>query len=49
MEIVGSSDKLIPAVSGGNTFTIQGGEHFMVIDKAKKVSEIINGIISDGE
>lgn len=46
-KIVGSSDKLIPAVSGDNTFTVQGGEHFMIVDKANEISEIIKGILND--
>lgn len=44
-KIVGSSDKLVPAVSGDNTFTIQGGEHFMIVDKAKEISDIIQEIL----
>lgn len=41
IKIGGSKDKLLPP-KGKNTILIEQGEHFMIVDKAKEISEIIN-------
>lgn len=37
----GAKDKLLP-VKGKNAIIIEGGEHFMIVDKAKEVSKVLN-------
>jgi len=41
IKIGGSKDKLLPP-KGENTILIEQGEHFMIVDKAQEISEIIN-------
>ncbi|GGZ31346.1 hypothetical protein GCM10007049_25560 [Echinicola pacifica] len=41
IKIGGSKDKLLPP-KGNNTIIIENGEHFMIVDRAKEISEIIN-------
>lgn len=41
IKIGGTKDKLLPP-KGENTILIENGEHLMIVDKAKQVSEIIN-------
>lgn len=41
IKIGGSKDKLLPP-KGKNTILIDKGEHFMIVDRAKEVSDIIN-------
>ena len=41
IKIGGTKDKLLPP-KGENTILINGGGHFMIVDKAKEVSGIIN-------
>lgn len=41
IKIGGTKDKLLPP-KGQNTILIENGEHLMIVDKAKQVSEIIN-------
>ncbi len=41
LKIGGAKDKLLPP-KGGNTILIEQGEHFMIVDKAEEISEIIN-------
>ena len=42
IKINGDNDKLIPASKDEKTILIKGGGHFMIVDKAKEISEIIN-------
>ena len=42
IKINGEVDKLIPLKNHKNTITIKNGEHFMIVDKAKEVSDLIN-------
>lgn len=42
LKISGEKDKLIPPNVDENTTVIPDGQHFMIIDKAKEISEIIN-------
>ena len=42
IQINGTKDKLIPAGKDENVKLIEGGQHFMIVDKAKEISEIIN-------
>ncbi|APY06843.1 hypothetical protein BWZ20_00375 [Winogradskyella sp. J14-2] len=44
IKIGGTKDKLLPP-KGKNTILVQNGEHFMIVDKAKKISDIINSRI----
>ncbi|MFK8044468.1 MAG: alpha/beta hydrolase [Crocinitomicaceae bacterium] len=41
IKIGGSKDKLLTP-KGKNTIVIEGGEHFMIVDRANEISEIIN-------
>lgn len=41
IKISGTKDKLLPP-KGENTILIKNGEHFMIVDRAKEVSDIIN-------
>ncbi|MDX1349668.1 MAG: alpha/beta hydrolase [Putridiphycobacter sp.] len=41
IKIGGSKDKLL-APKGKNTIIIENGEHFMIVDRADEISEIIN-------
>lgn len=40
--ISGERDKIMPCVIKPHTIVIKGGEHFMVVDRADEISEIIN-------
>lgn len=42
--IHGSSDRIIP-LKNKNTFIVEGGGHFMIVDKAKEISEHIQHIL----
>lgn len=42
LKIGGTRDKLIPPAAGSNTRLVENGEHFMIVDRAKEVSAIIN-------
>lgn len=41
IKIGGTKDKLLPP-KGANTILIDKGEHFMIVDSAKEISDIIN-------
>jgi pimeloyl-ACP methyl ester carboxylesterase len=42
VKIHGSKDKLIPLNNQCNSHVVDGGEHFMIVDRASEISEIIN-------
>ncbi|WP_291966115.1 hypothetical protein [Maribacter sp.] len=42
LKINGTKDKLIPPRGKTRTKLIEGGEHFMIFDRAEEISEIIN-------
>ena len=42
LKIVGTNDKLIPPDKDIKLKLIEGGEHFMIVDKAEEISQIIN-------
>ncbi|MEP2237254.1 MAG: alpha/beta hydrolase [Maribacter sp.] len=42
LKINGTKDKLIPPKGTTKTKLIEGGEHFMIVDRANEISEIIN-------
>jgi hypothetical protein len=42
IHICGSNDKLIPPTIRSCSHLIEGGEHFMIVDKAEEISQIIN-------
>jgi len=44
IKVSGTKDKLLPP-KGDNNILIDKGEHFMIVDRAKEVSDIINGKI----
>lgn len=44
IKIGGTKDKLLPP-KGDNTILIDNGGHFMIVDRAKEISDIINGEI----
>ncbi len=44
IKIGGTKDKLLPP-KGKNTILINEGAHFMIVDKAKEISEIINNLM----
>jgi len=45
IKISGTKDRLIPIKRGQNTIEIKGGAHFMIVDKADEISQIINHVI----
>ena len=47
IKINGTKDKLIPHQKGENQILIEGGEHFMIVDKANEISTIINNKLKD--
>lgn len=42
IKISGTNDKLLPPTKANNSILIEKGEHFMIVDKAKEISEVIN-------
>ncbi|OJJ15392.1 hypothetical protein BKI52_38915 [marine bacterium AO1-C] len=42
VKIAGTKDKMIPPRNENHTQLIEGGEHFMIVDRASEVSKIIN-------
>jgi len=46
LKIGGTKDKLIPPNRNSNAVLIVGGEHFMIVDRANEISEIINKLKS---
>lgn len=42
LKIGGTKDKLIPPSPSENTILIENGAHFMIVDRAEEISEIIN-------
>ncbi|MDA3844282.1 MAG: alpha/beta hydrolase [Candidatus Kapabacteria bacterium] len=42
LNISGTKDKIMPPSKDADTVLIQGGEHFMIVDRAEEVSEIVN-------
>lgn len=42
LKIGGTRDKLIPPATGTDVKLIEGGEHFMIVDRAEEVSKMIN-------
>lgn len=40
--IVGTKDKLLPPKKSSKANRIEGGTHFMIVDRAKEISDIIN-------
>lgn len=46
LKISGTKDKLIPSRSSKNTVLIENGAHFMIVDRADEISEIINRELS---
>lgn len=44
VKISGSNDKILPPPKNSEIILISGGEHFMIVDRADEISEIINSI-----
>ncbi|MBL1278736.1 MAG: alpha/beta hydrolase [Fluviicola sp.] len=42
LKISGEKDKLIPSKGFSNSILIKDGEHFMIVDKAEEINEVIN-------
>lgn len=47
IKISGANDKLLPPTKANNSILIEKGEHFMIVDKAKEISEVINERLKD--
>lgn len=47
IKISGVNDKLLPPNKTDNTILIEKGEHFMIVDKAKEISKVINERLKD--
>lgn len=47
IQINGTKDKLIPLKNKENKILIEGGQHFMIVDKANEISSIINNKLKD--
>ena len=48
-KISGTHDKLIPPGKSKDTVLIEKGEHFMIVDRAEEISEIINKKLKNEE
>lgn len=46
LKINGTKDKLIPFSKRGDVKLIEGGEHFMIVDRADEISYLINETVS---
>ena len=46
VRIEGTKDKMLPSAKAEDTFLISGGQHFMIVDRATEISEIINAAIN---
>lgn len=46
VRIEGTKDKMFPSTQKEKTFLISGGQHFMIVDRADEISEIINAEIN---
>lgn len=46
LKISGTHDKLLPPCRDKNTILIQKGEHFMIVDRAQEINQIIQGKIN---
>lgn len=44
--ITGTNDRLLPVHSKSNTIYIKNGGHFMIVDKAKEISIVINNYLN---
>lgn len=42
LKISGTKDRLLPASGGENEVLIEGGAHFMIVDRADEISDLIN-------
>lgn len=47
LKIEGSSDRLMPPTKDPKAVLIEGGKHFMIYDRAKEISAIINAHIAE--
>ena len=47
LKINGTKDKIIPPAYAENEILVTGGEHFMIVDRADEISEIINSQLTD--
>jgi hypothetical protein len=47
IKIHGSNDKLIPSPTDNKIKLIEGGEHFMIVDRAEEISDIIKKEITN--
>jgi hypothetical protein len=47
LQLNGTKDKLIPPNKTENQILIEGGKHFMIVDKANEISNIINNELKD--
>jgi hypothetical protein len=45
INICGTDDRIFPPTESENLHLIEGGGHFMIVDKAKEVSKVINDFI----
>ena len=46
IKIQGSKDRLLPPKIDQNTVLIQGGGHFMIVDRAEEISQVISSKLS---
>ena len=49
LKISGEKDKIIPPSNTENEHLIKGGEHFMIVDRANEISEIINPHLTNNQ
>lgn len=45
IRIAGTADRMLPPVAAPDTYLIEGGTHFMIVDRAPEVSTVINQIL----
>ena len=47
VKISGTRDKFFPPIERNKTILIEGGEHFMIVDRAEEISNLINEVIKN--
>ena len=47
LKICGSKDVLIPPSKTGHIHIIKGGKHFMIVDNAKEINQVVNQFIKN--
>jgi hypothetical protein len=49
IRIHGSKDKLFPLRNTHADYVIEGGEHFMIVQRGEEISLLLNKLLSDSD